>query len=91
PHPTLRIGTAVAGFQLAVTIEDNGVGIPTEILDKIYLPNFTTKVEGLSLGLGLGLTIVQRIVAEHEGDIRVISKPGCTRFTVLLNLPNRKP
>jgi C4-dicarboxylate-specific signal transduction histidine kinase len=82
--PQVRVRTFQTARHVKVSIEDNGVGIPPEIIEKIYEPNFTTKVEGISLGLGLGLTIVQRIVAEHAGSIRLSSAPGKTCFTVNL-------
>ncbi len=66
-------------------MEDNGPGIPPQIMEKIFEPSFTTKVEGISLGLGLGLTIVQRIIDEHHGQLKVVSQQGFTRFIVRLN------
>lgn len=51
--------------QFVLTIEDNGPGIPVEMLDKIFNPFFTTK----DTGTGLGLAIVHRIVEAHDGTI----------------------
>ncbi|MCB0298951.1 MAG: histidine kinase, partial [Calditrichaeota bacterium] len=68
-------------------VEDNGPGIPEDIRANIFQPNFTTKVEGLSFGLGLGLTIVQRLVDSYSGKISVTSKPGKTVFKILLPVP----
>ncbi len=67
-----------------VSIIDNGPGIPSQIFPKIFQPNFTTKEKGLEFGLGLGLTIVERLVSEYGGDITAKSKPGRTEFTVKL-------
>jgi signal transduction histidine kinase len=67
-----------------VTVSDNGPGISPEVLAKIFEPNFTTKVRGLSFGLGLGLSIVKRIVSDYKGTISVSSEFGDTRFTVFL-------
>ncbi len=63
-------------------IVDNGSGIPEENLHSIFDPFFTTK--GIGEGTGLGLEVVQRIVNQHNGNIKVASKPGETRFTVCI-------
>ena len=66
-----------------VEIIDNGPGIPPEIQSRIFEPFFTTK--GVGDGTGLGLHIAYRIVvANHQGDIRVVSQPGSTCFQVRL-------
>jgi signal transduction histidine kinase len=68
---------------LLVEIADNGPGIPPEVQSHIFEPFFTTK--GVGEGTGLGLHIVYRIVVgQHEGDIRLLSQPGDTRFQVRL-------
>ncbi len=70
---------------VAVDIEDNGSGIPTDVLPKIFDPFFTTKDVGK--GTGLGLSISYKIIKQHGGRIDVDSKPGQgTRFTVYLPL-----
>ena len=62
-----------------VTIEDNGIGIPPDQFDKVFLPNFTTK----SGGMGLGLAIVRNIVTEAGGRITFVSqKNDGTIFTI---------
>ncbi|MEJ2005446.1 MAG: ATP-binding protein [Cyclobacteriaceae bacterium] len=83
-EPLVKVKSWQSAHHIWVSVEDNGPGIDPSIIGKIYEPNFTTKVGGISLGLGLGLTIVNRIVAEHNGSIKVDSKPGSTRFTVKL-------
>jgi Amt family ammonium transporter len=66
-----------------IAIRDTGPGMPPEIRDKIFEPFFSTKEEGI----GLGLPIAQRIVEEHGGEIRVESSPGDgTTFYVILPL-----
>jgi two-component system sensor histidine kinase PilS (NtrC family) len=70
---------------VAVTVSDTGVGIPPDIVGKIFNPFFTSKAEGT----GLGLSISQRIVHYHRGFIEVRSSPGTgTVFTVFL--PERR-
>ncbi|MBV6645461.1 MAG: GHKL domain-containing protein [Cyclobacteriaceae bacterium] len=80
----VMITTQLDGVSIAVNIEDNGPGIPKEVWEKIFQPSFSTKVAGLSFGLGLGLTIVKRIIEEHGGEIKVTSQPGQTVFSVFL-------
>ncbi len=64
-----------------VEVEDNGVGIPSQHLSKIFDPGFTTK--GVRVGTGLGLSISYQIVEEHQGRIDVESTVGRgTKFTV---------
>jgi len=68
---------------LAVSIRDNGPGIPPEILPRIFDPYFTTKAE--RKGTGLGLAIVQRLVKENRGALHLQTKIGHgTTFTVFL-------
>ena len=70
---------------VAVEVEDNGKGIPADILPKIFDPFFTTKDVGK--GTGLGLSIAYKIIEQHGGRIRVGSTPGVgTRFSVVLPL-----
>lgn len=78
----LIITSAIRGRWIEITIADNGSGIPEEILPNIFQPNVTTKVSGLSFGLGLGLTIVQRIINEYRGQIAVESSQNGTIFTL---------
>ena len=68
---------------LRVSVSDNGPGIPTEVLPKIFEPYFTTK--DAREGTGLGLNIVQRFVREGGGVLHVKTAPGeGTVFTVIL-------
>jgi len=69
--------------RIAVSIKDNGAGIPPEQMDLIFQPFHTTKPEGK--GTGLGLSVSKEIVQNHNGQIRVESKPReGSVFTVLL-------
>src|SRR5580698_4951306 len=80
----LRVRTYRDDGCVVVDIGDNGPGISDEVKAHIFEPFFTTK--GVGEGTGLGLDTVQRIVRKHRGSIQVISKPGDTRFHVLLPL-----
>jgi signal transduction histidine kinase len=76
---TLR--TRVDAPWVIVEIEDNGPGIPPEVLPNLFDPFFTTKAPGS--GTGLGLNISHNIVVrKHQGQIDVFSQPGQTRFEV---------
>jgi two-component system NtrC family sensor kinase len=80
-HITTR-GLADAG-KVQITFRDNGVGIPPEIIDRIFDPFFSTKKTGE--GTGLGLSVSYGIIKDHGGDIQVESVPGqWTRFTIEL-------
>ena len=57
---------------VVISILDRGSGIPAEHLENIFNPFFTTKPDGV----GLGLAIVSKIIDEHGGSIRVESEPG---------------
>lgn len=90
-HGTLTIRTARENDEMIrVEICDDGPGIPEEIIGRIFTPFFTTKPFGE--GTGLGLDLAWRIVVEkHNGDLRVHSEPGNTRFVVLLPLQAPAP
>lgn len=72
-------------------IQDDGSGIPKEILPKIFDPFFTTKPIGE--GTGLGLSISYKIIQQHGGQIKVASQQGKgTRFLISLPIhPNKRP
>jgi len=79
----IRIGRI--GSSIAVTVQDDGVGIPPEALPKLFDPFYTTKRPGG--GTGLGLSICTAIVREHGGSIDVETLPaGGSAFTVFLPL-----
>jgi signal transduction histidine kinase len=71
---TIRVTASVRGPQVLVTVEDDGPGIPPDVLPRIFDPFFTTKDVGE--GSGLGLSIVHGIVERHGGHIDVQSAAG---------------
>ena len=71
------------GEAVEIGVRDTGGGIPAEIQERIFEPFFSTKEEGI----GLGLSVAQRIVEEHGGRIRVESAEGKgTIFSIILPL-----
>jgi nitrogen-specific signal transduction histidine kinase len=70
---------------IAVIVEDTGPGVPPELREQIFNPFFTSKKEGV----GLGLSIVAKIVDDHRGTIRLEDKtPRGARFHVFFPLAN---
>lgn len=79
----VSVSTARVDEGVALTVSDNGEGIPAENLAKIFDPFFTTKAEGK--GVGLGLAVSYGIIQAHGGEIEVKSAVGQgTTFTVTL-------
>jgi signal transduction histidine kinase len=82
---TKRISSAPHGGAggLEISVRDNGPGISSKILDKIYQPFFTTKPTGQ--GTGLGLSLSYDIIKAHGGELKVQTKEGeLTSFTIQL-------
>ena len=74
---------------IAVEVEDNGIGIKSEIIDRIFDPFFTGRPQ--RGGTGLGLSVSYGLIKEHNGIIIVLSRPGLgTRFTLLLPQDRRR-
>jgi two-component system nitrogen regulation sensor histidine kinase GlnL len=94
--PSIRLVTRVARsvtlsrrrhrLALSVQVIDNGPGVPEAIRDKIFYP----LVSGREGGSGLGLTIAQTFIAQHNGTIECASEAGRTVFSVLLPLETGK-
>lgn len=70
--PTVSISTKKRDNKIAITVSDNGNGIPQKIVDKIFQPFFTTKPTGQGTGLGLSLSF--DIIKAHGGEIKVTTK-----------------
>jgi two-component system NtrC family sensor kinase len=71
---TIRTRRLADAPEVQIEVEDNGSGIPVELLPNLFEPFFTTKERGH--GLGLGLAISRNIVERHQGKIQVDSAPG---------------
>jgi signal transduction histidine kinase len=75
----LDIETRKEQGKVLVSIADNGIGIPKDKIDRIFDPLYTTKKEGI----GLGMAIVRTLVSENDGEIDMTSKNGIgTTFTL---------
>jgi len=85
---TLRSRKAKDPAEVQIEVQDDGVGMPPEVLGNMFEPFFTTKERGR--GLGLGLAISRNIVERHGGKIQVRSEAGRgTAFTITLPLQSQ--
>ncbi len=83
---TKRINAPLGNENVEIIVSDNGNGIPSNIIDKIFQPFFTTKPAGQGTGLGLSLAY-DIITKEHNGTIKVESKEGeGTAFIIQLQV-----
>jgi signal transduction histidine kinase len=81
PHMVIRGDPDQERGQVRITVDDNGPGIPADVMEKLFRPFFTTR----SGGTGLGLAIAQKVVLTHNGRIAAGQAPGGGgRFEVLL-------
>ena len=79
----IRVATEFLDPDIVVTIEDDGCGMPPDVLERIFDPFFSTKKAGE--GMGLGLSLSYQMVKNHGGDIRVESEADKgTRFWISL-------
>ena len=79
----LTVETYTEADRVVLAVEDQGIGMPSAVLERIFEPFFTTKEAGE--GTGLGLPVVHGIVTSHGGTVRVTSKPHKgSRFEVYL-------
>ena len=86
---TLTITTCACNSQVALRIEDTGIGMGEDVLKQVFIPFFTTK--DINEGTGLGLPVVHGIVNSHGGTINVESVPGKgSRFEIQLPIAETK-
>jgi len=85
-QPKLSIKSYEKNRHVIIEVQDNGLGVPAVLRDKILIPFFTTK-RGTE-GTGLGLSITNDIVKAHGGNVEIASKQGADSFTkFIINLP----
>jgi signal transduction histidine kinase len=82
----IKITTAFNDEIVRLIIEDNGSGIPADIIPKIWTPFFTTKQKGK--GTGIGLSLSHRIIKEHNADVSISSSGEGTVFTITFPVKN---
>ncbi len=86
-HPTVRVQTKKLNNSVEIRVQDNGMGIPGNIIDKIFQPFYTTKPTGQ--GTGLGLSLSYDLVKSNAGEIWVETKPGEQGALFIISLPVR--
>jgi signal transduction histidine kinase len=84
PDPTVSISTKKVNGTVEIKVQDNGNGIPQNVVDKIFQPFFTTKPTGE--GTGLGLSMSYDIVKAHGGEMKVETREG-NGCSFLISLP----
>ncbi len=82
----LNISTKASGERVGIFVQDNGAGIPSDELGKIFEPLFSTK----GSGVGLGLPIAKKIMEQHNGDLEIQSEAG-KGTSAILWLPAAQP
>jgi signal transduction histidine kinase len=88
-EPTVWVRTRKQGSKVLISVTDNGEGIPSAILDKIFQPFFTTKPTGQGTGLGLSMSY-DIVTKTHNGEIKVEAEEGKgTTFTVVLPIKDQ--
>ena len=80
-RPEIKLSAALSGSQVCIAIADNGPGIDTDAINKIFIPFYTTKRKGS----GIGLSLSQQIIQMHGGQLKVESTSNSgTTFSVVL-------
>ena len=90
--PSREAPSLPPGEYVRISIVDQGIGIPKELLPKIFDPYFSTKQRGDQKGMGLGLTICHSVVQKHGGAITAESEAGVgTAFHIHLPASRKVP
>ncbi len=84
PEGVIRVRTSLEQKYAVLKIQDTGRGMPPEVVDKVFVPFYTTKIGGT----GLGMVFVRQIVDEHRGFISLESQVG-QGTKVTIRLPHR--
>ncbi|HEY2622462.1 two-component system sensor histidine kinase NtrB [Dyella sp. Tek66A03] len=79
-EPAVRLGERTARMALRVDVIDDGPGVPASLRDTLFEP----LVSGRADGSGLGLALAREIAREHGGELRYVSRPGETVFSLYL-------
>jgi nitrogen fixation/metabolism regulation signal transduction histidine kinase len=77
-NPALELKCFKENEYITIQVIDNGIGIPDDKIDKIFIPFFTTKEKGS----GIGLSFARQVMRLHKGNVFVKSIPGKTIFTL---------
>jgi len=87
PEGEITVRTRTAGGTAEIAVIDDGPGIATDVLPRIFEPLFTTK----NFGAGLGLPTARRLVEQHNGSLTVSTEPGAaTEFRITLPLGQKE-
>lgn len=78
-NPFIKIEAIKTRKQIKIEISNNGIEIPEEVTENIFIPFFTTKEKGS----GIGLSVVKQIMLQHKGEISISSKPELTMLTLI--------
>jgi len=81
PAPVIKLAAQSMGDEIMLIVSDNGAGIPSDLLDRVFVPFFTTKPDGS----GIGLSLVRQIAVSHGGRAEADSSADGT--TIRLSLP----
>nr|WP_223875175.1 ATP-binding protein [Nanchangia anserum] len=91
-YPEIAITTARRGNDhIRIRFEDNGPGIAEDLLERIFLPRFTTKQGTVHYGLGMGLGICRQIIDAHDGSIKASNGAHGACMTITLPIAGPAP